>query len=157
MLVILAEVEVLGLFGECSAGTYLHGCRLRGTDSKTRLRYTMWPCSAPHAEPNTALDLRGALTATVELVPEIPKTAVVRKAKGDSGTYPTNNLVRLVAAIIGVGWIPAGFLCLWIGEQFPRDAQLPFYPFVAVAIRYYRFAGAQRLRRKWNEWSKDRW
>ena len=84
----------------------------------------------------------------VALVYGLPEAQRVRKPKRDSGTYPSNNASKLLTAFISLGWIPAGFLGLWIGEQLPRNAQLPFYIFLIVAIIYYRLAGAQRLRRK---------
>ncbi len=92
----------------------------------------------------------------VELVHEIPEQGTrVRKTKRDSETMsPTNNVPKLLTAFISLGWIPTGLLGLWIGEQLPRNGQLPFYVFVIVAIIYYRLAGARRLRRKWMQWSK---
>jgi hypothetical protein len=91
------------------------------------------------------------LDCDVDLVHELPRLDTrVPKPK----RLRMSNVPKLPAAFIMLTWIPAGLLGLWIGEQLPRNAQLPFYIFVIVAIIYYRLAGAQRLRRKWNQWSK---
>jgi hypothetical protein len=90
----------------------------------------------------------------VDLVHDLPRlNSPVQKSKRDSETYPTNNVSKLLGLLIGIGWIPAGFIGFWIGEKLPRNAQHAFYVFLIVAILLYRFAGAQRLRRKWDLWS----
>src|SRR5215470_7638594 len=82
----------------------------------------------------------------VDLVHELPKTPRLRRTKSDSETYPTNNASKLLAAFLRLGWIPAGFLGLWIAQKLPRNAQLPFYVVLIVAIIYYRVAGGRRLK-----------
>src|SRR5664279_262356 len=80
----------------------------------------------------------------VELVQEIPeRDTSVRKSKRDPGT------INFFAALISWGWIPVGWLGLLIAERLPRKAQLPFYILMIAALIYYRFVGAQTLRRKW--------
>ena len=92
----------------------------------------------------------------VELVHEIPEQDPrVRKPKHDSATmFPTRNAPKLLAAFISLGWIPAGLLGLFIAERLPLNVRLPFCALMIVAIIYYRFDGAQRLRRKWMQRSK---
>jgi hypothetical protein len=86
------------------------------------------------------------------LVHEIPEQDNrVRKPKHDSATMFSP---KLVAAFISLGWLPAGLLGLFIAERLPLDVRLPFYALMIVAIIYYRFDGAQRLRRKWMQRSK---
>jgi hypothetical protein len=86
----------------------------------------------------------------VDLAHELPRldTRVPKPKRPGMGNVP-----KLPAAFIMLAWIPAGLRGLWIGEKLPRNARLPFYIFVIVAIIYYRLAGAQRLRRKWKQWS----
>jgi len=80
----------------------------------------------------------------VELVNEISgQDTRVRKPKRDPAT------IKLVAAFIRLGWIPAGLFGLFIAERLPRKARLPFYALMIAAVIYYRFVGAQALRRKW--------
>ena len=129
---------------------------LPGTDSGTRLRYTIVVMFCPECRAEYRPGFTRCSDCDVELVHKIPEHGTrVRKTKRDSETMsPTNNVPKLLTAFISLGWIPAGLLGLWIGEQLPRNAQLPFYVFVIVEIIYYRLAGARRLRRKWMQWSK---
>jgi hypothetical protein len=84
----------------------------------------------------------------VDLVHELPETPPVRRPKRCSEIYPANNAPKLLMALISLGWIPAGLLGFWIGEQLPRNAQLPFYILLVVATIYYRLVGARKLRKR---------
>lgn len=91
----------------------------------------------------------------VDLVYDLPPwDARARRPKRDTETYPTNNAPKLLSALIKLGWIPAGLLCLSIGERLPRIVQIPFGVLLCVAIIYYRLAGGRKLGRKWDQWSK---
>jgi len=83
--------------------------------------------------------------ALVRVIPESDNR--VRKPKRDPAT------LKLVAALISVGYIPAGLLGLFIGGRLPSSVQLPFYALLIVAIIYYRFVGEQKLIRKWRKQS----
>jgi hypothetical protein len=91
----------------------------------------------------------------VALVQDVPEHGIgARKAKRNSeAEFPKNNGPKLLAMLIGLSWIPAGLLGLRIAESLPHHARLPFIAFLLVAIIYYRFAGARKLKKKWMEWS----
>jgi hypothetical protein len=75
----------------------------------------------------------------------------VPKRKRNLMSPRMSSLPKASVAFIMLAWIPAGLLGLWIGKRLPRNAQLPFFLFMIVAIIYYRLVGAQRLRKKWTQ------
>jgi hypothetical protein len=116
------------------------------------LRYTIVVMFCPECRAEYRPGFTRCSDCDVELVHEIPEQNTrMRKSKHDSAMmFPP----KLLAAFISLGWIPAGLLGLFIAERLPRNVRLPFYALMIVAIIYYRFDGAQRLRRKWMQRSK---
>jgi hypothetical protein len=65
-----------------------------------------------------------------------------------------NNASKLPGAFISLAYIPAGLLGIFIAEQLPLEIRVPFYVLLGVAIIYYRWAGAAKLRKKFGSHSK---